>query len=100
MTALRRVSWDGSMEMICSSSIVGHNPVLHYVGGKYREYGSSAPPVGIVNDEAFNPSDQGITINEGSSVYISTDGITEAKKFNDKEIESNIWHRWQKINLL
>ena len=65
----------------------GHNPVLHYAGGKYREYGSSAPPVGIVNDEAFNPSDQGITINEGSSVYVSTDGITEAK-INGKEIDS------------
>ena len=65
----------------------GHNPVLYYADGKYREYGTSAPPVGIVNDEAFNPSNQDITIQEGSAIYVSTDGITEAK-INGKEIES------------
>ena len=65
----------------------GHNPVLHYSDGRYREYGTSAPPVGIVNDEAFNPSNQAISIHEGSAIYVSTDGITEAK-INGKEIES------------
>ena len=65
----------------------GHNPVLHYADGRFREYGTSAPPVGIVNDEAFNPSNQAINIHQGSAIYVSTDGITEAK-INGKEIES------------
>ena len=65
----------------------GHNPVLLYTADKYKEYGTSAPPIGIVNQEAFLPQDCSVDLKSDAAIYISTDGITEAK-IKDKEIGS------------
>jgi sigma-B regulation protein RsbU (phosphoserine phosphatase) len=65
----------------------GHNPVIHYIGNAFKQYGTTAPPLGIVNSEGFLPKNKIFEVSHEESVYISTDGITEAK-INNEELDS------------
>jgi len=65
----------------------GHNPVLYYMNNEYKSFGSTAPPLGIVDQVGFIPDIKKIEMVKGSSVYITTDGITEAK-INNVEIDT------------
>ncbi len=63
----------------------GHNQLLHLSVDKVFEFISSAPPLGVVGGKDFIPQIESILIKNGDSVYVSTDGITEAK-IKEKEI--------------
>lgn len=65
----------------------GHNPLIHYFDGSYKEFGTTAPPLGITGQAGFIPDNQIIQLKANESIYISTDGITEAK-VNGKDIDS------------
>jgi sigma-B regulation protein RsbU (phosphoserine phosphatase) len=63
----------------------GHNPLIHYIGSGAIQYEPSAPPLGVVANNDFAPTQETITLNKNHAAYISTDGITEAK-IKGKEI--------------
>jgi len=63
----------------------GHNPVLFFHGDRLQSFGISAPPLGVVAGNEFKPSAQQLHLLVGDAIYITTDGITEAK-FNDQEL--------------
>jgi sigma-B regulation protein RsbU (phosphoserine phosphatase) len=63
----------------------GHQPPLyHGRDGRFREYPAEAPPVGILPGAEFPVT----TINlGGGSLYIFTDGVTEAVMADNKHLE-------------
>tara|TARA_B110000503_G_scaffold30132_1_gene48745 strand:- start:781 stop:3297 length:2517 start_codon:yes stop_codon:yes gene_type:complete len=63
----------------------GHNPVLFIQGDRLQAFGISAPPVGVISGDEFNPTSQSLSLTAGDAIYITTDGITESK-YKDQEL--------------
>ena len=70
----------GSVEMVNC----GHNPVIHLSGSKLKTFGITAPPIGTVSPADFTPKTEHLVLNAGESIYIATDGVTEAKVNEDE----------------
>ncbi|NRA00317.1 MAG: SpoIIE family protein phosphatase, partial [Myxococcales bacterium] len=59
----------------------GHEPpLLHHTSGAFENFRADAPPLGIVDDAEF--PEIGIEL-RGGSLYIMSDGVTEAETSND-----------------
>ena len=66
-------------------SNAGHQPPLyHGLDGRFREYPAEAPPIGIVPGAVFPVTTISL---DGGSLYIFTDGVTEAVDVNNKQLE-------------
>ncbi len=65
----------------------GHQPpLLHKQDNTFEELPATAPPVGIMSDIEF----PAITISlDGGSLYVFTDGVTEAMDESGQELEVN-----------
>ena len=63
----------------------GHQPPLyHSNNGKFEEYPAEAPPIGILPGAEFPVKTLHLA---GGSLYIFTDGVTEAVTEDDKQLE-------------
>jgi sigma-B regulation protein RsbU (phosphoserine phosphatase) len=62
----------------------GHNPPLLFTGeGQVTELTEGGPPVGLFEDAAYESGT--VTVPDGSTVLIYTDGVTEARNPEDDE---------------
>lgn len=55
----------------------GHNPVLFVNETQSKIYETSAPPMGVVSQDEFEPKLSEFMLKENNAMYIATDGITE-----------------------
>jgi phosphoserine phosphatase RsbU/P len=62
----------------------GHQPPLYHHNGKFEELEATAPPIGIISGTEFPVST--LPLDEGS-LYLFTDGITEAPMENNEQLE-------------
>ena len=63
----------------------GHQPPLyHGRDGSFKEYPAESPPIGIVPGAEFPVTTISL---DGGSLYIFTDGVTEAVDINDRQLE-------------
>jgi phosphoserine phosphatase RsbU/P len=62
----------------------GHQPPLYHHDGKFEEIDATAPPIGIISGAEFPVST--LPLDEGS-LYLFTDGITEAPVENNEQLE-------------
>jgi len=63
----------------------GHQPPLyHGKDGLFKEYPAEAPPIGIIPGAEFPVTTIAL---DGGSLYIFTDGVTEAVDVNNKQLE-------------
>ncbi len=64
----------------------GHLPVIHMNGTKLQgQYTATAPPLGVVPSVTF-PCEE-LQLREQSSLYLCTDGLTEARLAGDRRLE-------------
>ena len=61
----------------------GHNPPLLFAGNDVTELTFGGPPVGLFDDAVYESGT--VTIPDGSTVLIYTDGVTEARSPDDEE---------------
>jgi len=71
---------DGSLEMVNC----GHNPTIYLAGSQLKTFGITAPPIGTVSPADFMPTTERLLLKPGESIYITTDGVTEAKLNNEE----------------
>lgn len=62
----------------------GHQPPLYHHHGKFEEIDATAPPLGIISGVEFPVSTLPL---DGGSLYLFTDGVTEAADENDRQLE-------------
>ena len=62
----------------------GHQPPLYHHDGKFEEINATAPPLGIVSGVEFPVSTLPL---DGGSLYLFTDGVTEAADDNNQQLE-------------
>ena len=64
----------------------GHLPVIHMNGTKLEgQYSAMAPPLGVASSVTF-PCEE-LQLRERSSLYLCTDGLTEARLAGDRRLE-------------
>ena len=73
------LGWFDPRDRALSLVNCGHNPVIHLAGSQLKTFGITAPPIGTVGPSDFMPTTVTIQLNQGESIYIATDGITESK---------------------
>ncbi len=62
----------------------GHQPPLYHHDGKFEELDATAPPLGIISGAEFPVSTLPL---DGGSLYLFTDGVTEAEGANNQQLE-------------
>ena len=62
----------------------GHQPPLYHHEGKFEEIDATAPPLGIISGAEFPVSTLPL---DGGSLYLFTDGVTEAEGDNNQQLE-------------
>ncbi len=72
--AVAVVSPDGSVELLSA----GHGPTFHYHAstGKVSDFGGNGLPLGIADDEQYNPAAH-LTLERGDVLVMLTDGFME-----------------------
>jgi sigma-B regulation protein RsbU (phosphoserine phosphatase) len=75
--------FDASTRSLCYVN-AGHNPPLLFTDGGVSELAVGGPPVGLFEDSAYDAGT--VTVPEGGTVLIYTDGVVEARNAEDEEL--------------